>query len=212
MYQDTQTITPTAPRRTIDIVNASLKRRYAKEARFRFMGAAAVTLGLLFVVVLFADIASKGYTAFQQTYIQVPVFFDPAILDPAGTRDPRTLAGADYLAVVKASVRKLFPDLTDRRQLHEVYALVSAGAPQQLQSMAIEHPSVIGTTRDLWLIAGADVDMLMKGHLDRTMPEADRHIKDSSIALIDRLVADGRIEKRCRPSSTMCCRWPCPAS
>ena len=184
------------PRRTIDIVNASLKRRYAREARFRFMGAAAVTLGLLFVVVLFADIASKGYSAFQQTYIQVPVYFDPAVLESAGTPDPQTLAGADYQALVKASVRKLFADLTERRQLREVYALVSAGASRQLESMVIAHPSVIGTTRDLWLIAGADVDMLMKGHLDRAMPEADRHIKDSSIALIDRLAADGRIERR----------------
>ena len=186
----------TAPRRTIDLVNASLKRRYARERRFRFLGAAAVALGLLFVAVLFGDIATKGYTAFQQTAIQVPVYFDPALLDPAGTRDPQTLAHADYLAVLKASLRTLFPDLTERRQLRELYALVSAGAPQQLQAMAVQHPSLIGTTRDLWLLAGADVDMLLKGHLERARPEAERRIKDSTLALVDRLVTEGRIEKR----------------
>jgi phosphate transport system permease protein len=185
-----------SPRRTIDIVNASLKRRYARERRFRLLGAAAVAFGLLCVAVLFADILSKGSTAFQQTYIQVPIWFDPAVLDPAGTQDAKALADADYQALVKASLRKLFPDLSDRRQLRELYALVSAGAPQQLQTVAMQHPSVVGTTRDLWLIAGAEVDMLIKGHLDRTQPEAQRRIKDSTLALIDRLVTDGRIEKR----------------
>ena len=82
---------PATPRRrTIDIVNASLKRRYAREARFRFIGASAVFLGLLFVVILFGDIVAKGYTAFQQTYIQVPVYFDPEVLDPDGRQTPRS--------------------------------------------------------------------------------------------------------------------------
>ena len=36
-------------KRTIDIVNASLKRRYARERRFKAMGLGAVVLGLLFV-------------------------------------------------------------------------------------------------------------------------------------------------------------------
>ena len=185
-----------APRRTIDIVNASLKRRYAQERRFRFMGAAAVTLGLLFVAILFADIVSKGYTAFAQTYIHVPIRFDAATLDPAGERDPQTLANADYTGLVKTSLRKLFPEITDRRKLRELYALVSVGAGQQLQHMVLKHPSLIGTTRDIWLVAGADVDMLLKGHIDRDVPESDRRIKDSAVELVDRMIADGRIEKR----------------
>ncbi len=189
--------TPQPPRRrTIDIVNASLKRRYAQEARFRFLGATAMVLGLLFVVILFTDIVLKGYTAFQQTYIQVPVYFDPATLDPSGTRDPQELAKADYLAVVKGSMRKLFPDLSDRRQLRELYALVSVGSAQQLQDLVLKHPSVLGTTRDVWLLAHSDVDMLIKGQIDRDLREADRRIKDSSLALVDRLKTDGRIEKR----------------
>jgi phosphate transport system permease protein len=62
--------------------------------------------------------------------------------------------------------------------------------------MVLDHPSVIGTTRDIWLLAGADVDMLIKGHIDRDAPESDRRIKDSALELVDRMVADGRIEKR----------------
>ena len=185
-----------APRRTIDIVKASLKRRYAQERRFRLLGATAVVLGLLFVAILFLDIVVKGYTAFQQTYIHVPIDFDAATLDPTGERNPQTLANADYTGLVKSSLKKLFPDITDRRQLRELYALVSVGAGQQLQRMVLAHPTLIGTTRDIWLVAGADVDMLMKGHIDREVPESDRRIKDSAVKLVDRMVVDGRIEKR----------------
>ncbi len=186
----------TAPPRAIDVVRSSLKKRYARERRFRFMGAAAVTLGVLFVVILFGDILSKGYTAFQQTEVRLPVYFDPEVLDPAGTRDPRALADADYQALVKTALRGLFPDISGRRELRELYSLVSAGAAQQLRDLTLAHPDLIGNTRDLWLIAGADVDMLKKGHLGRDLPEADRRIKDSTLALIDRLAAEGRIEKR----------------
>jgi phosphate transport system permease protein len=44
-----------------------------------------VVLGLLFVAILFLDIVAKGYTAFQQTYIHVPIHFDAATIDPEGT-------------------------------------------------------------------------------------------------------------------------------
>ena len=183
-------------RRTIDAVNASLKRRYARERRFRFMGACAVALGLSFVALLFGDIALKGYTAFQQTYIQVPIDFDAATLDPDGTRTPETLANADYLGLVKASLRALFPEVTERRERQQLYGLASPGAPQQLREMVQQHPSLIGTTRDVWLIANDDVDMLAKGQMDRSAGESERRIDDRTLAWVDRLIADGRLEKR----------------
>ena len=41
-----------------------------------------------------------------------------------------------------------------------------------------------------------DVDMLVKSQIDRTVGEADRRLKDFQIAWIDKLIADGRLEKR----------------
>ncbi len=98
------------PRRTIDIVNASLKRRYAQERRFQRVGAVAVALGLAFVVLLFADIIGKGYTAFAQTYIRLPVTLSAEAIDPSGTREPQTLAAADYMAPIRAALRQNFPE------------------------------------------------------------------------------------------------------
>ncbi|MFZ1860181.1 MAG: DUF3333 domain-containing protein, partial [Candidatus Competibacter sp.] len=74
------------------IVNAGLARRHAAERRFRWYGLSAISLGLAFVVLMFANIISKGLPAFWQTYIQVPIHFDAAALDPDGKRDPQALA------------------------------------------------------------------------------------------------------------------------
>ncbi len=184
------------PRRAIDVVNASLKRRYAKERRFRFMGATAVGLGLAFVVLLFADIIGKGYTAFQQTYVRLPVTLTEDILDPAGTRDPQTLAMANYMAPIRKTLREMYPEVTARRDLRRLYSMISVGAPQLVRERVMADPGLIGTTQELWLLADDDIDMLMKGHIDRDAPEGDRRVKDDMLLWVDRLLGQDRIEKR----------------
>jgi phosphate transport system permease protein len=58
------------PSSSVEAVRASLKRRYARERRFRLLGLLAVVLGLGFVALLLLSIVSKGWTAFTQTYIR----------------------------------------------------------------------------------------------------------------------------------------------
>jgi len=149
--------------RTIDFVNASLPKRYAAERRFRYLGVGAVLMGLSFVAILFADIVSKGYTAFQQTYIQLPVAFSEELIDPEGTRDPKTIARANYLKLARDSLRAQFPEVKARREKRALYSLLSPGVPQQLQQLVTADPSLIGTTQDVWVLANDDIDMFMKG-------------------------------------------------
>ncbi|MCG6863435.1 MAG: phosphate ABC transporter permease PstA [Chromatiaceae bacterium] len=183
-------------RRTIDIVNASLKRRYAAEKRFRFLGMGAVVLGLLFVAILFADIIGKGYTAFEQTYIQLPIRFAPEVIDPAGSREQDTLARADYQKLVRNSLKAQFPEVSGRRDKRALYQLMSPGAPQQLREMVMADPGLIGTTADVWLLANDDIDVVVKGHIDRDVPESERRVKDQTLAWLDTLDENGMLEKR----------------
>jgi phosphate transport system permease protein len=177
-------------RRAIDIVNASLARRYGRERRFRFYGVGAIAASMVFLAILFGSIISRGYTAFQQTFIRLDIFFDPAVLSP------ETLATADYSGLVKQSLLRMFPDVTARNEKRMLYSLVSSGAAFKIRGMALNSPQTIGQTLPVWVPADDDIDMLVKGHFDLDLPEAQRRIKDLQLAWFERLQNEDRIEKR----------------
>ena len=87
----------------------NIAKRRAQEKRFQWYGIAAICVGVFFLVVLFFSIVSKGYPAFQQTYIQLDVFFDETLIDPTGDRAEETLSRADYGGLIKKSLRNAFP-------------------------------------------------------------------------------------------------------
>ena len=195
MNSDT-TMSSGAQSRAIDKVRASLARRRAAERRFRMFGLSAIVLGMLFVSFLFINIIGKGYTAFQQTYVQLDVYFDDEVLGLDGARDIDSLSSADYGGLVKARLRAMFPDVTGRKEKRKLYELVSSGAAFQLRDMVMADPSLIGTTQQVWVPADDDLDTLMKGRMDRTLPEDARRIKDNQLVWIDALIERGAVEKR----------------
>ncbi len=175
-------------RKAIDIVNAGLARRYRAERRFRFYGIAAIVASLVFLSILFISIFAKGYPAFQQTYIQLDIFFDPDLL----ARD--ALTTADYPGLVKQTLRRMFPDVSGRRDKRMLYKIASTGAAYQLRNLVLDNPNVIGKTIAIWVPADDDIDMFFKGHIRRDVPESERRIKDRQIAWIDSLIQEQRIE------------------
>ena len=185
-----------SPTQAKERVEAGLKKRYARERRFRRFGAAAILLGLFFVSFLFIVIIGNGYPAFQQTEVRLTIDFDPQVIDPEGTRTRDALSRADYLGLVKAALRKEFPEVRNRREKKALYGMVSSGSAFQLRAMVLKDPGLIGTSREVWVPADDDVDMYMKGHYDRSVPETDRRVKDNQIAWIDKWLAEGSIEKR----------------
>ncbi|MCG8690376.1 MAG: phosphate ABC transporter permease PstA [Minwuiales bacterium] len=184
-----------APRQTSERIAASLPRRYARDSRFRYYGMVAIGLALAFLVLLFVSIVSKGYTAFFQTEIRLLIEFDEDRLDPNGTRDPSVLASADYGGLVRTTLRGLFPEATSRRDRRSLNRLMSSGAGFVLRDMVIEDPSLIGTTQEVWLPASADIDMLIKGFIDRNVPASERRVNDNQIAWVDALQERGAIER-----------------
>ena len=183
-------------RRAIDIVNESLQKRYARERRFKMLGLGAVILGLLFVSILFIDIFSKGYSAFVQTHITLEVYFDPEVIDPEGARDLEAIARADFRQLVREPLREIFPEVTGRRDKRALYSILSSGAPFQLLDMVRENMDLIGTRQTVDLIADDDIDMLIKGHIDRNVPASDRRVNDQMIAWIDRLESQGLVKTK----------------
>ena len=186
----------TESKNTMQIVHAGLAKRRAAEKRFKLYGVLAICLGMLFLVILFSSIVSKGYTAFLQTYIQIDVFIDEALIDPQGSRDQEVLSAADYGGLIKASLRDMFPEVKSRKEKRALYGLVSNGGAFILRDKVMHNPALIGSKQTLWLPADDDIDMLMKGHIDRQATEDNRRLKDNQIAWVDKLIADNKIEKR----------------
>ena len=110
----------------------SLKRRHAKEARFKWYGRIAILIALSFLVFMFSAILLRGMGAFQQTKIILEVTFSEQVIDPSGTRDPETLALANYKPVLTAALAKTFPNVTERRDKKRLYKLLSSGAVYEM--------------------------------------------------------------------------------
>jgi phosphate transport system permease protein len=174
----------------MDIVNRGLAKRYGAEKRFRLYGLAAIIASLTFLSLLFVSIIGNGYTAFQQTYVQLDIYFDPAEL----RKD--ALATANYSGLIKNSLREIFPQVTGRRDKRTLYGMVSSGAGFQLRDMVLKKPEVIGQTTPVWVKADDDLDMFIKGHIKRDVPEDERRISDKQMVWIDKLEAEGRIKKK----------------
>ena len=177
-------------------VAASLKRRYGAERRFRLYGQLAVLVGLGFVVLLFVSIFSKGYSAFEQTYVRLDVSYDAEILDPAGTRKADDLADGDYGAIVKAAMRSTAPDVESRAELKQLYALVSNSAPRTLQARISANPALVGTHEPVWVLASDRVDQIVKGYIGRDESEEARGVSDQQLKWIDALRGKGALERR----------------
>ena len=181
------------PQETQAIVARSLNRRYWAERRFRTYGLAAVIAGMTFLVFLFFTIFSNGIGAFRQTQVRLPVYFDPQIVDPSGTRSASEMLSADYQALIRAALKSRFPEVEGRAQSRELSRLVSGSASFDLQQMVANDPAIIGTTKDVWLLASDAVDLLEKGHIDSKLPEAERPLSDQQLAWAGKLQSDGAL-------------------
>jgi len=176
--------------RTIDIVNRGLGKRYRAERRFQIYGLSAILISMVFLVLLFVSIIGTGYPAFFRTVIKLDITFDPQ------TVSRETLSTANYAGLVKKSLHEMFPDVSGRKDKRALYGLVSSGAAFQIRRTAMKDPGVIGKTISLWVPANDDVDMLMKGQMERDVPQSERRLTNKQLIWIDKLEDEDRIEKR----------------
>lgn len=185
--------TTTTRLRKPDLSPHRIGRRYAAERRFRLYGIVAVSLAVLMLALLLISIVSKGYSAFLQTRVTLDIPFDGQVIDPQNSRDPKVVQNADYAALIKAALYNEFPEVTSRADRRALNALVSGGGARRVMQMVLQDPSIIGTTRPVALLAGANFDMLNKGRVSRDVPESERVVSDKQIAWFDMLAAQGRV-------------------
>ena len=182
----------------LEIVKAGLNKRYAKERRFKFYGIFSISLSLLFLFFLLFDIGAKSIPAFTQTYINLDIEFDKKSmkLQDQDSYSEETLFSASYSKLGRNALYKLFPEVTERKQKKALRQMLSSGARYDLRDAVLENNDYVGTTQNLWVLAGDDIDAFVKGLIDRNIPEADRRVKDYQVEWVDTLEAQNKIERR----------------
>lgn len=174
-------------------VEAGLARRYRSEAMFRFFGMLATAVGITFLAVFFFTLIAEGSSAFRQNYITLEVELSEDLLAPNGVLD---LQYADFDAVIRNAMRTLFPDATKRRDRRELMRLVSVGGAYQLRAMLKAEPGLLGSRLTVAVPASSNVDMFMKGNIDRTTEESRRPLTNQQISWIDQLRDTGRLQAK----------------
>ena len=153
------------PSRNLERIQRSLVSRYRAEKAFRLCGIAAVTLGLLAVLVLFADIFLKGKGAFSATYIQLEINYDQEVLGIDDLSDEGASMLADWDGLHKTALRQEFPQVRKRSERRELYALVSNGAGYDLKERLLSEPELLNQTEKFWILADDDIDTYYKSLL-----------------------------------------------
>ncbi|MBZ6378773.1 phosphate ABC transporter, permease protein PstA [Pacificimonas flava] len=144
-----------------------IRRRYARERRFRFFGLAALVLAAGFLAFLLFTIVSDGWRGFQRAEVAVEVTY----VEDELTAESGSLARADYRTLLRRDLREQFG--TER--------VASEGAWLRLRERMEENPGLLGQTERVWVVASPEVDLMAKGDVDFTLPAERRVVDDEMV-------------------------------
>lgn len=190
------------PTKSILAPDARTRRRNAAEARFRLWGKLAVALGVLALVGLLLSILSNGLSSFQQTYITLDVYLDPAKLDKEGNRDPASISKVSTFGYAPLIGKALADTMAakgiavDGMNAKAALELISKEAPATLRNQIIADPSRIGETVSFNLLASGRIDGYYKGRVTMESAALDRNTSPEQLMLADKLKEAGILSTR----------------
>lgn len=201
----------TSPAAIAAVVEKSLVQRNRAETIFKGIGISAIALAVLLVALLFGTVLSKGLPSFWQMHINLDVSFSedkikiaaPPVVDNyeneaqyLSARDKwvNSLNFINYNALLMEALGKHIPEAeSDKRA---ALALVTSGERFGLRDLIANDPSIIGKTLSLTLLADANVDVWLKGDIDRSLPDEQQQLSAQTRKWADDLYSKGVIERK----------------
>lgn len=180
--------------------NARTAKRNAAEKRFQFYGIAAISVGLLMLVILVFTIFSKGIGAYSQTFVSLEVELLEAKIDKKGNRDLEDIKKVStfgYSPLIKSAFEVKVDQLGLQVGLKskDMADILSKSAPAQLRDYVIANPGRIGQTVQFRFLANSRVDGYLKGRVSRDSIANDKNISAEQLDFVDQLVAAGVVRK-----------------
>ncbi len=192
-------------------VEQSLQRRARRERLFHGLGAAAVVTSLLLVLIFFGSILKTGLPAFWQSTFVIDVHFDPELVQIGPKPEIQTgetpaafqarlqqwqteLGFVDFSQLLLRAIAKQVPESAEHPD--DAIQLVTSGEVFALRDRVAAEPGVIGMTLRLNLLADANVDVWLKGNIDRSLPDAQQQLSARARQWADQLQARGVIQNK----------------
>jgi phosphate transport system permease protein len=173
-------------------LEGGLKRRHARETRFRWYGRLAIGAAVLFLVILLARIIEQGHTAFFNHTIATPVYMDASRIDRAYPQG----SNFEQLAAEQQLARWGEADDAQGRRSAALRSLFSSDLKFRAADRVTADPSVIGRTVTIDAPMADDADLYFKGEITRDTPADQRRLTDEQIRWLDRLQAEGRVSSK----------------
>ena len=173
----------------------SLNKRLNSEKRFRIYCIGAMSFALAWVLILFLNIFSSGYSAFYRTVIQVDVPFVNLIEDTTqfSEMSSEDINNLSMYSFSKKAIYGLFPDIEEKKDKKMLIRLFSIEFEQEIREFLKSNKSNINETESIYLTASDDVDQVNKGNYPRDLDEDKRRIKDIQLLFFDDLVDRGLV-------------------
>lgn len=178
---------------TREKVEKSLGRRRAKETRFRLYGMASVFFGMLCLVLLFTDIASKGTSAFKQTSLTTDIVLESSYLNLTKESTINEVRFANFDGLIKRHFDKEV-NPSGRSAKRALFKLISPGAAWQLQEHLLANPEALNTSITIELLMDDDVDQWFKHDRDLAAGESNDRLSDQQLAWLNTWVESGRLD------------------
>ena len=173
----------------------SLNKRLNSEKRFRIYCIGALSFALAWVLILFLNIFSSGYSAFYRTVIQVNVPFVNLIEDTSqfSEMSSEEINKLSMYSFSKKTIYGLFPDIEEKKDKKMLIRIFSIEFEQEIREFLKSNKSNINETETIYLTASDDVDQVNKGNYPRDLDEDKRRIKDIQLLFFDDLVDRGLV-------------------
>lgn len=131
------------------------KKRYASEARFKYLGLGAILVSVGFLVLLLTTVVGNGIPAFTYNYVKLPI--DLTKVEPTKPEE------GDYSKPVRNAIAEAMPYLSGRKGKRLARGLVSGGAAIDLRKEVIDNSELAGQKSDIGVPVSDFADLYLKG-------------------------------------------------
>ena len=180
-----------------------LEKRYKKEKRFIFLGRIAVSLTIIFLVVLLGSIILRGISGFYTTNITIKTSLTQKIIDPKEKRNTKEIYKASWRKISKQSIYTILDDYNknknieknSRKEKRAFLKLFSRSSEFYIRDYTLKNLNAIGTIVNITIPASSLVDQYLKGKIDISVDEGNRPISDMQVSWVNFMLENKMIKR-----------------